>query len=293
MSLRETAASIDVGIDGAHREEALRRRRLWLSSPRGRMHVVFYMVASSLLLCGMAVAMLAVAMLTLFRKRRFYTEKMARGLAEATLRFAGVKMVVHQERSFRREQTIYVANHTSSLDPFILLALGLPNARYFLRGKYRRIIPFGLIAYLMGSFFTPPQSQPIARVRCFQNAERVLRRTRESVYLSPEGTRITDGTIGHFNKGTFHLATNLKVPIVPLYIDIPTEMNPGKGYGVMPGTVHVYVLPEIRTDDWQLEDLLKNKETVRDLYVRFQNELRAGGLSAWPPQAIVAERQGE
>ena len=60
-------------------------------------------------------------------------------------------------------------------------------------------------------------------MRCFQAAERVLRRTGDSVYLSPEGTRITGGTIGHFNKGTFHLATDLRVPIVPLFIDIPPE----------------------------------------------------------------------
>ncbi len=57
----------------------------------------------------------------------------------------------------------------------------------------------------------------------------MLRRTGESVYLSPEGKRITDGTIGHFNKGAFHLATNLQVPILPFYIDIPPEIDPQMG----------------------------------------------------------------
>ncbi len=274
MNGLEPAVSMDTGIDDAQREEAHRRRNEWFATLRGRFHLAYSVAASALLLCGTAVVMLVVALLTLFRMRRLYTEGFAHWLAKATLRVNGVKMVVHPRRAFPQEQTIYVANHTSTLDMFILLALGLPNTRYFLRGKYRKIIPLGIITYLMGTFFTPSQKRPAARVRCFQNAEQVLRRTRDSVYLSPEGTRITDGRIGRFNKGTFHLATNLKVPIVPLYIDIPPEVDPGTGYGVMPGTVHVYVLPEICTDAWRIEDMLQNKERVRDLYVQFQQELR-------------------
>ncbi len=292
MTRRETTDLNDLGIDEARRDAAQKYRHEWFSSPSGRRHIIFSIVGGSLLLCVTAVATLAVAMLTLFRKRRLYTEGMSRWLANSILRLTGVKMVVHQERAFSKGQTIYVANHTSTLDMFILLALGLPNTRYFLRGKYRRIIPLGIITYLMGTFFTPSQTRPAARVRCFQNAERVLRRTHESVYLSPEGTRITDGKIGHFNKGTFHLATNLRVPIVPLFIDIPPEVNPGTGYGVMPGIIHVYILPEIRTDDWRIEDLLKNKERVRDLYVQFQNELRAMALSRSHLQTGVVGNQG-
>ena len=113
-------------------------------------------------------------------------------------------------------------------------------------------------------------------MKCFQNAERVLRRTEDSVYLSPEGRRILGGEIGHFNKGSFHLATSLQVPILPLYIDIPVEINPGLGYEVIPGTAHVHVLPEISTEGWELADLVKNKEGVRDVYVRFQESLRSG-----------------
>jgi 1-acyl-sn-glycerol-3-phosphate acyltransferase len=292
MNGLERAASIDLGIYDSQSEDAQKRRTQWFSTPRGRFHLVFSVVASSLLLCGTAIAMLAVAAPTLFRKRRLYTEGIAHWLAKTTLRVNGVKMAVHQQRAFPQEQTIYVANHTSTLDMFILLALGLPNTRYFLRGKYRRIIPLGIITYIMGTFFTPSQTRPAARVKCFQNAERVLRHTGDSVYLSPEGKRVTDGKIGHFNKGTFHLATNLKIPIVPLFIDIPPAVNPGTGYGVMPGTVHVYVLPEIRTDEWRIEDMQNNKEMVRDLYVRFQQELRAQKPTADHVQTGIISNQG-
>lgn len=282
MTESNAAAAVGAIDVGARRAEALERRRQWLSSPRGRLRAAFGVVACSTLLCGTAVAMLAVGLVTLFRWRRGYAEVMTRWLSETILRIVGVRLVVHRERPFPRPQVIYVANHTSTLDPFILLALGLPGTRYFLRGKYLAVPPLAVICTMIGSFFTPPQSRPAARVRCFQRAERVLRRTRDSVYLSPEGTRITDGTIGPFNKGTFHLATNLKVPIAPLFIDIPPEVNPGRGFGVMPGTVHVHVLPEIPTDGWRLEDLRRNADRVRDVYVAFNGALPSRRRAAGP-----------
>ena len=101
-----------------------------------------------------------------------------------------------------------------------------------------------------------------------------MRRTGESVYLSPEGGRITTGDIGHFNKGAFHLATVLRAPIVPMYFHIPTDVDPGLGYRAGRGTVDVHVLPPIHTTDWKEADVVENKEKVRELFVRTHQELR-------------------
>ena len=81
------------------------------------------------------------------------------------------------------------------------------------------------------------------------------------------------GGISRFNRGAFHLATNLKAPIVPIFIAIPPHINPGRGYGLLPGVVRVYINPPIPTADWKLEDLEQNKEIVRDLYVDWNRRL--------------------
>ena len=94
------------------------------------------------------------------------------------------------------------------------------------------------------------------------------------MYLSPEGDRVRTGQIGHFNKGAFHLATDLGAPLVPLYIAIPPEVDPGRGFDVRPGVVHVYFRPAIPTHDWKLEELEQNRTRVRDYYVRLHEELR-------------------
>jgi len=288
MTFQDASGSFDLQIEQARRI-ALDSRTQWLSSRQGQIHVAVSTVAAYLLLCLTAVVTLLVAACTMFQKRRFYTEVMARWLAKSFLQLVKVQLVVLPEQSFSQKQVMYVFNHASTLDMFVLLALGLPDTRYFLSGKVRRIVPLGVIATLMGTFFTPPQTRPAARAKCFQNAEDILRITGASVCLSTEGTRVINGNIGAFNKGSFHLATNLKIPIVPLYIDIPLSIDPGKGWKVMPGIAHLHILPEIRTDNWTLENLDKNREMVRSVYLEFHRKLSVASLAAPPSQAGSAD----
>ena len=230
-------------------------------------------LVSGLLITGMALVVLIVAILTLVRARRLYSA-MARSLARLVLRVYGVRVRMVASTPFPRSQTVYVSNHTSTLDLFVLVALGLPNCRFFLSGFLRKFVPLGIIAWAMGTFFTVPQDQPEERRRIFGRAARILKRTGESVYLSPEGGRITTGSIGHFNKGAFHIATDLRAPIVPMYFHIPREMDPGIGYSAGRGTVTVHVLPPIDTTGWTVDDVLINKEKVRDTFVRVHQEMQ-------------------
>lgn len=227
---------------------------------------------AGLTLTATAALMLPVGALTLFRARRLYTA-IARRLSRFILSLYGLRVVVHGP-PFPATQTVYISNHTSTLDLFVLVAVGLPNTRFFLSGFLRKIVPLGIIAWMMGTFFTVPQDRPAERTRIFRRAARALGRTGESVYLSPEGGRVRNGEIGHFNKGAFHLATELGAPIVPMYIRIPAEADPGMGYDARPGTVDVHVLPAIDTRDWRVEDVVTNTAQVRALFVQAHERFR-------------------
>jgi 1-acyl-sn-glycerol-3-phosphate acyltransferase len=222
-----------------------------------------------------AMLMLLVAIATAFRLRRLYSERLAAPLGRILLAIFGVRFVVHREAPYPRHQVVYVSNHTSTIDMFVLIALGLPNARFFLSGYLRKLVPLGIIGYLIGIFWTVPQEYPDVRHRIFARAARILRRTGESVYLSPEGERITSGRIGHFNKGAFHLATDLRVPIVPLFLWIPRSMDPGKGLAARPGTVHVHLGQPIDTSAWCAQDIERNRDQVRSHFERWHAELNA------------------
>ncbi|MCI5222740.1 MAG: 1-acyl-sn-glycerol-3-phosphate acyltransferase [Candidatus Electrothrix sp. AR4] len=230
----------------------------------------------SLLLASVwAGLMFVVALVTFFQMRNIY-RTMSKWICLLILRVWGIRLRVHPSKEpLPAGQKIYISNHTSTLDVLIIIALGLSNCRYFLSGFLRYYIPVGIIATVLGTFYTCPQSQPEKRIKIFKRAQRILQKTGESVYLSPEGERITTGEIGHFNKGAFHLATNLKAPLCPFYIRIPNYSNPGLGFFARPGGVDVFFEPAIITDHWQLEDLMANKEMVRQVFVGYNRQWQA------------------
>ncbi len=225
-------------------------------------------------LCVMLLAALLMSLfgvLTLFQLRAWYAEGLLKRVGQLILAIWQIDVKLHAAEPFSADQqVVYIANHSSTIDLFVLIALGLPRTRFFLSGHLRRGVLIGIIGYIVRVFWTVPQTYPEQRRKIFQSAERVLRKTGESVFLSPEGARITTGQIGPFNKGSFHLAMALRAPIVPIYIHIPAAIDPGIGLHARPGCVDVYVMPRIETAHWRMQDLIENKEAVRDLYVQWQ-----------------------
>lgn len=251
-----------------------------------RARLVTLGLLSAVLITVVALALVPIAGLTLFRTRRVYA-CVATRTARAVLRLWGLRLVVHRDEPFPTGQVVYVSNHSSTIDLFVLVALGLPNTRFFLAGSLRRVAPLAFIASLMGTFFTAPQSRPAERVRIFRRADHTLRRSGESVYLSPEGARITTGGIGHFNKGAFHLATSLGAPIVPLYLEIPPGIDPGRGYDARPGIVRVHVKKRIDTTSWRLNDLVANTGAVRREFIHWHRERREADRARPAPCGTV------
>jgi 1-acyl-sn-glycerol-3-phosphate acyltransferase len=242
-----------------------------------RWHVRLRLAGSAAVLSLGALLMLLVAIPTAFQARRLYSEVIGRAIGRGVLRVWGIRLVLRGELPAPRRQVVYVSNHSSTIDVFALIALGLPRTRFFLSGFLRRVVPIGIIGQLIRVFWTVRQEYPAERTRIFRRADAVLRRTGDSVYLSPEGMRVTSGEIGPFNRGAFHLATSLRAPIVPLYLRIPRAVNPGRGYAARAGTVEVHVLPAIETAGWRVEDVARNRDRVRDLYLRVHRELADAG----------------
>ncbi len=255
---------------------------------REAMRAVYLGSMGFLLMTVGSVVMLLVSVLTLFRARRFCQEFIGKWVTRFILNLSGVRLEIHRSQPFPVTQSIYTANHTTLLDLYILCALGLPNTRYFMIRGCWRIPPLYLMAVLMGTFLTPPQERRDLRVKCFQRACRALRETGDSAYLSPEGQRVRTGGVGPFNKGTFHLATSLKAPIVPLYIQIPPQLECSTNVYILPGTIRVFVLPAIPTANWKLEDLERNRDYVRNVYLEFERNL-TGRLDE-PGRELIASR---
>ncbi len=170
---------------------------------------------------------------------------------------------------------IVIGNHTSTLDLFIVTMLPVKNKRSFMARWVQIYPPLAINSWTNGTIFTPPQRYPELRVKCFQRAERILRKSQDSCFLSVEGVRWTTPEVGPFNKGAFHLAAALDYPILPIYTEIPREINPGVGFKTKPGVVHVYARPPIDTQEWKVEDVAQHRDETREIYLQYPHGWRA------------------
>jgi 1-acyl-sn-glycerol-3-phosphate acyltransferase len=92
--------------------------------------------------------------------------------------------------------------------------------------------------------------------------------------MAPEGTRSATPRLGRFKKGAFHVAMQAGVPIVPVVIRSAGELMPSHGVLISSGTLDVAVLPPVPTKDWNRDDIDREVERVRDMYLET--------LAHWP-----------
>lgn len=235
-----------------------------------------YVVASGQAIFGAAsLAMLGVRLTRGSQGRRICQEVIGGWAGDAILRALGIRLVVHRQGNWPEGPCFYMSNHSSVLDLPVLMALRPPNARSFMKERYRWFGPLGWVTMLTGTLYTAPQEEHDRRVARFKQAVETLRRSGESIYGSPEGTRVSGGELGPFNRGVFHVATLLGVPIVPMMILIPEDTASGVGVQVNPGEVHVHVGAPIPTVDWNVADLDANRDSVRAHFVAWKKELLA------------------
>ncbi len=227
-----------------------------------------------------SVALFVVACVSAFQCPRLYREEILRRLGCVVLAIWGVKLRVNGDLAPLVDgragaQLVYISNHPSTLDLFVLVALGLPNTRFFLSGFLRKVLPMGLMGYLTGVIWTVDQAHTERRREIFKRACLALQRSGESVYLSPEGMRVTTGEMGHFNRGAFHLAAALRAPILPLYILVPKACDPGAGLNVQPCQVDVFVGRVLKTCDWKIADIDIHRDSVRSFYQQWHAQMHA------------------
>jgi 1-acyl-sn-glycerol-3-phosphate acyltransferase len=147
------------------------------------------------------------------------------------VKFSGLE-AVDPKRSF-----IVAANHQSMFDIFILYGWLPQSFKWIMKSEMRRIPLVGKACESAGHIFIN-RTNPVAARSSIQKAERQLVNG-ISVVLFPEGTRTYTGQMGPFKKGAFRIASDLKLPVLPVTIDGAFEVMPRSSFIVKPGTIHV------------------------------------------------------
>jgi 1-acyl-sn-glycerol-3-phosphate acyltransferase len=142
------------------------------------------------------------------------------------LRAGNMTVEVHgRENVEPRKSHVVMFNHRSHLDLPALYEAFPPPLRGVAKSELGRVPVWGPAMKKLGFVFVTRGNTKRA-IQELEAAKELLKHG-VSVFVAPEGTRSRDGSFLPFKKGGFHLAKDLGVPIIPVWIEgTATIMKP-------------------------------------------------------------------
>lgn len=162
------------------------------------------------------------------------------------------------------EPCIYICNHRSGSDPFLMARLP---------GEIVQVVnvwPFHLP--VLGWFARWAGYLSVREMPFDVFSEKAARHLLQGGCLAgfPEGTRSGEGPMGPFNSALFRVALATGVPIVPVCISGNEQIPPKGSWWLNPGCIRLRVLPPVTLESYREWSPFLLKKRIRE---RIQQEL--------------------
>lgn len=188
---------------------------------------------------------------------------LARRWSRLLLDGLGVRVRVQGADRVPQGPVVFAANHGSALDVLILFG-HLPADFRFIHKRSLYWVPMiGWTLWLAGHVSIDRASPFRAR----RSLERAARRVHggTSVAVFPEGTRSRDGAMRLFKRGSFVLAIEAGVPVVPVSLAGVKAVVPCGLSTLRPGTVRMSIHPAVPTEGRATDSAEALAEEVRTI----------------------------
>lgn len=178
--------------------------------------------------------------------------------------------VIGEDNLLFGKPQILMANHQSDFDILIALA-HIPLQFRWIAKKELFAIPIFGAAMRSAGYIEIDRSN---REKALQSIDEAALRVRrgKSVMTFPEGTRSRDGEIKAFKQGTFYLAIQSGVPIVPVTIIGSGRIMPKRSLRIRPGQIKLIIGKPIEVIHYDIEKRHELIENVRNEIIKNYNE---------------------
>jgi 1-acyl-sn-glycerol-3-phosphate acyltransferase len=183
--------------------------------------------------------------------------------------------VVGKEKLNKKQSYIYISNHQSAYDIFLIFGHVGQTIKWVMKQSLRKI-PFVGIACEVAGYIFVDKSSPQAAAKAIRLAEEKLKKG-ASIVIFPEGSRTSTGKMGVFKKGAYQMALDLKLPIVPITINGSYDVMPINSYRINPHKMEMIIHDPIPIDEIPSGNLREVAVKIRELTDRSQ-EIIASGL---------------
>lgn len=189
--------------------------------------------------------------------------RLARMWGRTLLVMSSVKVkVVGAENVLEGKPQIFMANHQSDYDIFVVLGHIPSQFRWIAKKELFKIPVFGKAMRGAGYIEIDRQHHEQALRSIDEAAEKI--REGKSVMSFPEGTRSRDMTLKPFKQGAFHLAIQSGVPIIPISLVGTGQVMQKRSLQINPGNVVMVIDKPIETKDYTIETRHELIERVRN-----------------------------
>lgn len=152
----------------------------------------------------------------------------------------GIKLSIRgKENIDLNKGCIYVANHSSFLDIAVLVK-AIPLPLYFVAKEELKKVPvLGQYMILLGHIFVDRKNKDKAMLSMRSAADKINKG--KNVITFPEGTRSKNGQVQPFKKGTFVIAREGSIDIVPIGISGAFNVLSSGSKKITPGKVDINI----------------------------------------------------
>jgi 1-acyl-sn-glycerol-3-phosphate acyltransferase len=170
----------------------------------------------------------------------------------ATGRIAGMRVRAEGRENIPPGVCLFVSNHTSNADIPALLSV-MPRRIAFVAKQSLFRIPLVGIAFRLAHFVPIDRTHHEAAMASIRRAEQLIQ-AGYSFLVFPEGTRSPDGRLQPFKKGSFVMAVEAGVPVVPVACVGVQRVMPRKSVRMHPAEVIVRFGKPIDVSGYKVED---------------------------------------
>ncbi len=176
-----------------------------------------------------------------------------------------------REHIVRGQTYVYMSNHGSWMDIPAMFG-AVPSSLRMISKAGLMQVPFLGPAMEKAGFIAIDRQN---RARAIKQLEAATERLKSgiSIWMAPEGTRSRDGRLAPFKKGGFHVARQLGMPILPVYIQGAERVIPADTMMVYPNrSITVHFCEPVFTANYDRTNIDELIEAVRKSIVNKQQE---------------------
>jgi 1-acyl-sn-glycerol-3-phosphate acyltransferase len=174
----------------------------------------------------------------------------------------GVRVEVRSRGELPKGAYVFVANHSSNLDIWLMFAHLNYDFRFVSKKEWGYVPLFGWAMRAADIVFVDRGNSRQAMTSIIRAADKI--RSGRSILIFPEGTRSRDGELMSFKGGALYLALRAQVPVVPIAIEGAFALMPPSRSFITPGKIVIHIGTPIETASRRTADRNALADEARD-----------------------------